>query len=239
MGVVAVVEQARQIRFSSEEFETNLNSILEDEELIQEIPEEAIPETPAPLLLRIIKDDVEGESNGVDRVSFLPNGIFLVRFNTKEQQQLVLKNGHLIFDNKPVIIKEWMPDAELLKHDVSRVPIWMKIYGLDIKFWGAERLRKLSGIVGQFIKCDEATTNKAFLGYARVMIEIQIGQHFPSELNLIDENSRIQRARLVYDWLPTTCSVCKGMGHTSDICRKGENVVGARKVWRPKVPTQQ
>ncbi|XP_074278397.1 uncharacterized protein LOC141601988 [Silene latifolia] len=160
----------------------------------------------------------------------------LSMIHTKDQQQTVLKNGHLIFDNKPVIIKEWTPDAELLKHDVSRVLIWMKIYGLDLKFWGIDCLKKLSGAVGQFVKCDDATATRAFLGYARVMIEVQIGQQFPSELSFIDEVGRVQSARLVYDWLPSTCTVCHGMGHTTDICRKGEVAAGTRRVWRPKAP---
>ncbi|XP_074304372.1 uncharacterized protein LOC141639082 [Silene latifolia] len=115
-------------------------------------------------------------SNGVDKVSFLPSGIFLVRFKTAEQQQAVLKNGHLIFDNKPVIIKEWKPKSELIKHDVSRIPLWMKIYGLDIKFWGETCLKKICGSVGQFIKCDVPMAQRDFMGYARIMVEVQIGQ---------------------------------------------------------------
>ncbi|XP_074271645.1 uncharacterized protein LOC141595577 [Silene latifolia] len=164
------------------------------------------------------------QAYGVDRVSFLPNGIFLVRFKSKEHQQMVLKNGHLQFDNKPVIINEWKPDSELLKHDVSRIPLWMKIYGLDIKFWGANCLKKICGGVGSFIRCDEATANKAFLGYARLMVEVTIGQTFPTELQFIDENDNIQKVRVVYDWLPTTCSSCQGMGYTEDRTQQPKHV---------------
>ncbi|XP_074314540.1 uncharacterized protein LOC141649756 [Silene latifolia] len=242
---------AKHIQFSSLEFESDLDSIIEDEELDLEIPAEVLPVKPSTPVLKLTKEDVAGEvrfwstsvycyilgakplsnvisgfvkrvwqSNGVDRVSFLPNGIFLVRFKTKEQQHEVLNNEHLTFDNKRVIIKEWTPEAELLRHDVSRVPIWMKLYDLDIKFWGVESLKNLSGLVGTYIKCDDATKSKAFLDYARIMVEIQIGQQFPTEINFIDEHGKPQRARVVYDWLPTTCTVCKGMGHTVDVCRK-------------------
>ncbi|XP_074297574.1 uncharacterized protein LOC141628314 [Silene latifolia] len=165
----------------------HLYSIIEDEELELEVPEEEPQKvTSVQSVLRILKEDVADEiyfwstsvycyivganppsnvisgfvkrvwpSNGVDKVSFLPNGIFLLRFKTKEQQA-VLSNGHLIFDNKPVIIKEWKPGEELLKHDVSRIPLWVKLYGLDIKFWGVNCLKKISGHVSQYIKCDDA-----------------------------------------------------------------------------------
>ncbi|XP_074283597.1 uncharacterized protein LOC141608138 [Silene latifolia] len=260
---------ARHIKFSSLDFESDLESIIEEEEE-HDIPisEQEEPVESAPVI-RLTQEDVAGEisywstsvycyileanppsnvisgfvkrvwqANRVDRVSFLPNGIFLVRFTTKEQQKNVLQNGHLIFDNKPVIVNEWKPDSALLKHDVSKIPLWMKIYGLDIKFLGVNCLTKLCGNVGKYIKCDEATTNKTFMGFARIMVEVTIGQQFPDSIQFFDENGNIQRARIVYDWLPTTCSSCKRMGHIVEVCRKGNANVG-QKVWKPKAPAQK
>ncbi|XP_074288589.1 uncharacterized protein LOC141613746 [Silene latifolia] len=172
------------------------------------------------------------QSYGIDRISFLPNGIFLVRFKTKEKQMEVVNNGHLIFDNKPVIVKEWTPDSELIKHDVKLIPIWMKLHGLDIKFWGTECLRKICGLVGKMMRCDEATSHRTFLGYARIMVEVQIGQQFPTHLEFLDEVGKTQRVSVVYDWLPLSCTKCKGMGHIAVNCRKVEG--GQRKVWKPK-----
>ncbi|XP_074265884.1 uncharacterized protein LOC141588336 [Silene latifolia] len=176
------------------------------------------------------------QSYGVDRISFLPNDIFLVRFKSKEKQLEVVRNGHLMFDSKPVIVKEWTPDVELIKHDVQLIPIWMKLYGLDIKFWGPGCLSKISGLVGKFLRCDEATSNRAFLGYARVLVEIKIGQEFPIELVFEDELGKTQRVRVVYDWLPLSCDKCKGLGHTN-ICA-GVDGRKPQKVWRPKAKPQ-
>ncbi|XP_074297834.1 uncharacterized protein LOC141628615 [Silene latifolia] len=170
---------------------------------------------------------------GVDKIAFMPNELFLVRFKSKEKQQLVLNNGHLIFDNKPVIVKAWEPDMELVKHDVKRVPIWIKLYGLDVKFWGTDCLRKISGIVGAYIKSDEATQNRDFLGYARTMVEVNVDQEFPNEIGFFDENGKQHWLRVMYDWLPITCGKCKGMGHETAKCRKGEGKPAA-KVWKPK-----
>ncbi|XP_074298451.1 uncharacterized protein LOC141629330 [Silene latifolia] len=180
------------------------------------------------------------QSYGVDRISFLPNGIFLVRFKSKEKQLEVVRNGHLMFDSKPVIVKEWSPDVELIKHDVKLIPIWMKLYGLDIKFWGPGCLSKISGLVGKFLRCDEATSNRAFLGFARVLVEIKIGQEFPTELVFEDELGKTQRVRVVYDWLPLSCDKCKGLGHTSDLCRadgrKPQKTPIAKPVPKPVSP---
>ncbi|XP_074306084.1 uncharacterized protein LOC141641313 [Silene latifolia] len=176
------------------------------------------------------------QANGVDRISFLPNGIFMVRFKTKEQQQMVLNNGHLLFDNKPVIIKEWGPDVALIKHDVKNVPIWMKLYGLEVKFWGSGSLRKISEEVGRFIRCDDATTNRRFFGFARVLIEVTIGQEFPKEIVFQDELGVTQKVRVDYDWLPLPCSKCKGIGHEEALCRKSDALKPVKTVWRAKRP---
>ncbi|XP_074267230.1 uncharacterized protein LOC141590548 [Silene latifolia] len=149
----------------------------------------------------VISGFVKGvwQSYRIDRVSFIPNGIFLVRFKTKEKHMEVFNNGHLMFDNKPVIVKEWSSNAELIEHDITPVPIWMKLYGLDIKFCGSVCLQKISGLVGKFIRCDYATAHKAFLGYARVTVEVRIGHVFPSEIVFLDELKNTQRIRVVYD----------------------------------------
>ncbi|XP_074299986.1 uncharacterized protein LOC141631182 [Silene latifolia] len=184
------------------------------------------------------------QSYGVDRISFLPNGIFLVRFKTKEKQMEVVNTGHLMFDNKPVIVKEWKPETELIKHDVQSIPIWVKLHGLDIKFWGTGHklqqgcLSKIGGLVGKFIRCDEATSRRAFLGFARLLVEVQIGQDFPTEIVFLDELGKSQKVRVAYDWLPLTCEKCKGMGHSTDQCRK-EGGQKPTKIWRPKPKPQQ
>ncbi|XP_074283720.1 uncharacterized protein LOC141608257 [Silene latifolia] len=158
----------------------------------------------------------------------------MVRFKTKEQQQMVLNNGHLLFDNKPVIIKEWGPDVALIKHDVKKVPIWMKLYGLEVKFWGPGSLRKISEEVGRFIRYDDATTNRRFFGFARVLIEVTIGQEFPKDIIFQDELGVTQMVMVDYDWLPLPCSKCKGIGHEETLCRKSDAPKPVKKVWRPK-----
>ncbi|XP_074298590.1 uncharacterized protein LOC141629499 [Silene latifolia] len=175
------------------------------------------------------------KAQGIDKISFMPNGIFLVRFKTKEQQQFVLNNGHLLFDNKPVIVKEWTQDTELIKHDVKRIPIWMKLYGLDDKYWGLECLKKLSGVVGSFIKCDDATFHRNFLGFARIMIEVDVGQEFPDIITFLNEHGVSKQLKVVYDWLPLKCTACKGLGHLTENCRKGMIKPVSRKIWKPKV----
>ncbi|XP_074314519.1 uncharacterized protein LOC141649737 [Silene latifolia] len=69
-----------------------------------------------------------------------------------------------MFDNKPVIIREWTPTAELVKQELKSLPIWVKLYDLDLKFWGTECLKKIGGLTRKVLKTDEATEKRNFLG---------------------------------------------------------------------------
>ncbi|XP_074299370.1 uncharacterized protein LOC141630450 [Silene latifolia] len=124
---------------------------------------------------------------------------------------------------------EWTPEMKLIKHDVKRIPIWMKIHGLDVKYWGMGCLKKLCEVVGKFICCDEATLHKNFLGFARIMIEVDIGQDFPEVINFHVENGETQTLKVVYDWLPLSCTTarCGSLdrklreGGSADVRRRG------------------
>ncbi|XP_074290342.1 uncharacterized protein LOC141617073 [Silene latifolia] len=143
----------------------------------------------------------------IDKISFMTNGIFLVRFKTKEHQKKALDYGPLMFDSKPVIIKEWLPDYCLVKHDVKQIPIWVKIHDLDIKFWGARCLRKIIAPLGKFLKCDANTSNRNFPSFPRLFMEVELNQEFPKVIEFLDESAKEQTVRLDYEWLPITCVV--------------------------------
>ncbi|KAL9241897.1 hypothetical protein vseg_015957 [Gypsophila vaccaria] len=153
----------------------------------------------------------------------------------KEQ---VLQDGHYLFDNKPLIVNPWSEELELHKPEVKTVPVWIQLHGLSIKFWG-KSLPKIAGLVGKFIKLDNATEQKTKLGYARIMVEMTVEHPCPGYLKFIDELGVVQNIETIYEWKPISCSHCKGMGHNKEDCRKNKpqkpkNPLEKKtQVWRP------
>ncbi|XP_074290351.1 uncharacterized protein LOC141617081 [Silene latifolia] len=147
----------------------------------------------------------------IDKISFMTNGIFIVRFKTKEHQQKALDYGSLMFDSKPVIVNEWRPEACLVKHDVQVIPIWVKLQGLDIKFWGMNSLKKIGGSIGK-------------------------DQDFPKDIVFVDETGKDQCVQVDYEWLPISCHKCKGIGHSQDQCKIDSKKEVPKKVWKPMGP---
>ncbi|XP_074293298.1 uncharacterized protein LOC141620281 [Silene latifolia] len=122
----------------------------------------------------------------IDKISFMHNGIFLVRFKTMEMKNKVLQSGYYMFDNKPLIVKEWVKDLEMKKEDVKTVPAWIRLHSLPLKFWG-KGLPKIASLVGKYVKSDGATEERTRLGYARVMVEMEVDQKLPGKVEFKDE----------------------------------------------------
>ncbi|XP_074305237.1 uncharacterized protein LOC141640287 [Silene latifolia] len=141
-----------------------------------------------------------------DKLSFLPNGVFL--------------HGFPMFDNKPVVVKTWTEDCSLMKERVKAVPIWLRLCGLPLKFWSKACLEKLAGLLGKFIRRDAATEDKTPLGFTRLPVEVEIGQEFPDKLYFKDEKGVDVSILVEYEWKPTVCGSCKCIGHNKEMCKK-------------------
>ncbi|KAL2897076.1 hypothetical protein RDABS01_038859 [Bienertia sinuspersici] len=171
---------------------------------------------------------------GLDKVSMVGRGLFLVRFNTLEQCHKALTGDPQFFDYKPLIMKQWSPDIELHKENVKTVPIWIRMPNLDLKYWGQGCLHKLGDIIGTTLKVDNVTMNKDRLSYARILVEVELDKELPDYIRFQNEKGLPVQQNIEYEWIPTFCIVCKKYGHPSDKCHKQ-----IKKQWQPKLAQDQ
>ncbi|XP_074304625.1 uncharacterized protein LOC141639376 [Silene latifolia] len=156
---------------------------------------------------------------GIDRVSFLDNEVFIVRFTKSGGKDALLKSGYYMFDNKPVIIKPWVKDMEMVKEKVAVVPVWVKLHGIPLKFWGS-CLPKIANLVGKYVKMDLDTQDKIRLSFARIMIEVPMDEKLTEKVKFLDESGNVVTVTVEYEWRPVSCTSCKGIGHEAAQCRK-------------------
>ncbi|GKD22296.1 zinc finger, CCHC-type containing protein [Tanacetum coccineum] len=52
----------------------------------------------------------------------------------------MLENGSWFIRNNPLILKKWHPDENLLKEDVSTVPVWDKLHGVPVMAFSEDGL---------------------------------------------------------------------------------------------------
>ncbi|XP_070044841.1 uncharacterized protein [Nicotiana tomentosiformis] len=101
----------------------------------------------------------------------MKTGIVLVRFDSEACNNEVLQGGIYHFDNKPFIVKQWNQDMEFSREELHSVPIWIRLPGLDFKYWSARGLRKIGSLVGRALMVDRTTEKKAGLNFARLLKE--------------------------------------------------------------------
>ncbi|XP_074283379.1 uncharacterized protein LOC141607928 [Silene latifolia] len=176
---------------------------------------------------------------GIDRISFMPFGVFLVRFKRSKDQEAVLNHGHFLFENKPLIVCPWNAQNSLTKSDVSVVPVWVRLLNLPLKFWG-QGIPKISGLIGDYVKSDEPTEARTRLGYARVLIDVPFNQHPPQDVKFLDEAGNLVTINIEFEWLPILCKTCGGIGHIDNACKKTKRVPKPKQRvvqrWQPKAP---
>jgi hypothetical protein len=84
---------------------------------------------------------------------------------------------------------------------------------------------------GKINDADKVTEDLKRLGFARVLVELDVNSDCPKELTICRANGDTVTVGVVYPWLPPKCSNCKSFGHTAFACNKQE-----KKVWLPKQP---
>lgn len=144
----------------------------------------------------------------------------------------VTTDGFQFFVQKPLITRLWDPDMPLDKDCIQKVPIWIKLPRLALKYWGEKSLYKIAGLVGHAVQMDKATKMKDRLQYARVMVEIQLQQ----DLNSLMLSFFVMSIEMWWNsrWSMSgdllSAKKCGRIGHSEQDCRKGEPV----KKWVPK-----
>ncbi|XP_062086245.1 uncharacterized protein LOC133792360 [Humulus lupulus] len=165
---------------------------------------------------------------GIERIARLNNGFTLVNFRDEVTRDLVLEAGVLHFDRKPVIVKPWSTDLDTLKA-VKSVPIWIRLPGLGLQYWGTKCLSALMSTIGVPILVDKVTKDRSMMQFARVLVEIELSEDLPKSVQFLNEKGQLVEQFLEFEWLPTQCRGCKVYGHTESMCNKKP-----AEIWRPK-----
>jgi hypothetical protein len=153
---------------------------------------------------------------GKVEVFSLENWVYIFRFNVVMTRDEVVES------------RMWQLRMLLLKLSVSSIPIWIKLLHLPMEFWDRECLVGIASGVGKALS-DSVTEQQLRLGFARVVVEVDVELEIPKELDVVDGDGKLIIVGIEYPWIPIKCPKCKAFGHSKHAClRKG------KKLWWPK-----
>jgi hypothetical protein len=103
------------------------------------------------------------------------------------------------------------------------MPTWVRFPNLPLRYWTPLCLSKLASVIGKPIHCDEPTSNKSRLSYARVLIEVDLLGALPSPVNVKLPNGSTLNQQVFYESLPQFCKLCASIRHITTTCKKGSS----------------
>ncbi|XP_058775480.1 uncharacterized protein LOC131649739 [Vicia villosa] len=164
-------------------------------------------------------------------------GFFIIRFQSKEDKESVLKRGPYSIFRQPMFLHEWSPNFSLSEDAIRLVPIWVMLPQLPLTFWGEKSIGKIGSALGTPLMADECTTKKLRISYARLLVEIDITVPLKDSIIIKGPDGVRFTQQVHYEWQPVYCMKCSKLGHDCEKQKK-PNVQG-KKIWAPKPPQQK
>ncbi|XP_043714486.1 uncharacterized protein LOC122662844 [Telopea speciosissima] len=157
---------------------------------------------------------------GAVEVFGLESGIFIFDFQRIELSNQILDEGPWTFGNRPLIIRHWTLDILLTRKEEHQLPLWVRLYGLNLHFWGTQALGKIASVLGKPICVDRRTSQRERLSFACFWVLVKATDGLPSSIPIALDDGTIVEQHVMYDWAPPLCNACKVFGHTDSTCPK-------------------
>uniref|UniRef100_A0A803PUK6 Reverse transcriptase zinc-binding domain-containing protein n=1 Tax=Cannabis sativa TaxID=3483 RepID=A0A803PUK6_CANSA len=152
----------------------------------------------------------------------------LVKFRDETTRDMVLEAGVIHFDKKPVILRPWTTEMDAAKM-INSVPVWIRLNGLGLQYWGKKNLSALVSTIGKPIMIDKVTQDRSMVKFARILVDMVISEDPLKSISFINERKQLMEQLIEYEWIPSKCSACGNLGHIVANCHKEQPVV-----WRKK-----
>lgn len=151
------------------------------------------------------------------KVHFHDKGWKIFRFFSEEDSNKVLEAAPYNVYGRSLILKPMPELFDFNSFELCTVPIWIQLPGLPLAMWNFESLSKIGSKLGIPIQSDAMTMEKESVGYARLLVDIDISKGLPSHVE-IDLPRSTLRQPVTYEFIPKFCKDCKGIGHIPVSC---------------------
>ncbi|GKC75879.1 zinc knuckle CX2CX4HX4C containing protein [Tanacetum coccineum] len=73
--------------------------------------------------------------------------------------EAVLESGHWMIRNTPIILKKWSMSTSLLKEELTRIPIWVKLHDVPLQVFKEDDISLIATFIGKPIMLDSYTSS--------------------------------------------------------------------------------
>ncbi|CAH2037584.1 unnamed protein product [Thlaspi arvense] len=102
--------------------------------------------------------------------------------------------------------------------DLDAITIWAHLQGMPFNLMHRKGISLVAGLIGEPIERDEYTMNLVSLTEAHVKVEVNLTKPLPTSVEVSRDDGSITEIKVVYPWVPPTCSNCQMLGHVARYC---------------------
>ncbi|XP_019460141.1 PREDICTED: uncharacterized protein LOC109359901 [Lupinus angustifolius] len=149
----------------------------------------------------------------------LGKGFYEFSFSSLEDMRSVCATGSWNLRSGFLRLFLWTPDFNPSIQKLSHCQCWVKITGLPQEYWSPRIIFSIAGGIGTPISLDEATNNRTFGHFARVLVDVSLKGNIPDQI-LVEREGYAFFVGIEYENLPDFCSGCQSIGHLLSNCRR-------------------
>lgn len=128
-------------------------------------------------------------------------------------KQSILDLSPLPFGNRVLFLWPWSPEKPIQRLSLDSVPVWVKFPDLKLHYFNATVLSGLGSLIGKPLFMDKLTTTQNRVAFARICIEINVGEKPPHVIYFKDEEGKECSQEVIYEWMPSLCPKCRTFRH--------------------------
>ncbi|GJU20034.1 zinc knuckle CX2CX4HX4C containing protein [Tanacetum coccineum] len=88
--------------------------------------------------------------HGLKRIMMNSKGFFFFKFDSRAGLEAVLEGGPWLIRKSLIILKKWSMDTRLLKEELTRIPIWVKLHDVPIQVFEEDGISLIATFIGKF-----------------------------------------------------------------------------------------
>ncbi|GJR16922.1 zinc knuckle CX2CX4HX4C containing protein [Tanacetum coccineum] len=104
-------------------------------------------------------------------------GFFFFKFESQYGLEAILEGGPWLIRKAPIILKKWSTDRKLLKEELNRIPIWVKLHDVPLQVFEEDGISLIASFIGKPVMLDSYTSSMCNdswgrSSFARCLIEV-------------------------------------------------------------------
>jgi len=115
-------------------------------------------------------------------VRFCGRGYYTFLFETKEDWNLIFRNGPYFMDLRALYLNKWSLEFDPEMDIPNAVLVWVRFPHLPLHYWGDESVKATGNTVRKYIERCEPKDNMH--ACARIYVEVNLGKGLPEAIKI-------------------------------------------------------